>query len=147
MSQTADRLARMLETVPPRLADIRRRRCSQWIRRGPLVEEGDPRPPDRFRRQQSPALRARASCAGITQDASYQQEHWVSAQGYATESWPDLVNLWLLYNRHLLHVVRNVRESALTVPCTIGGSAPVPLSEVMSSYVDHMEHHLAQILG
>jgi len=34
-----------------------------------------------------------------------------------------------------------------TVPCAIGGSEPVPLSEVMSSYVDHLEHHLAQIFA
>jgi hypothetical protein len=33
------------------------------------------------------------------------------------------------------------------VPCAIGGSAPVPLSEVIDSYVDHVEHHLGQILG
>jgi hypothetical protein len=57
------------------------------------------------------------------------------------------VNLWLLYNRHLLHIIRNVPEARCRVPCAIGGSAPVPLAEVMSSYVDHMEHHLAQILG
>jgi hypothetical protein len=38
-------------------------------------------------------------------------------------------------------------EGPLSVPCVIEDSAPVPLAEVISSYVDHMEHHLAQILG
>jgi len=88
----------------------------------------------------------RAQLESSYEGPTYQQESWVATQAYATENWPDLVNLWLLYNRHLLHVIRNVKEAALPVPCAIGGSAPVPLSEVMSSYVDHMEHHLAQIL-
>jgi hypothetical protein len=71
----------------------------------------------------------------------------VAVQSYATESWPDLVNLWLLYNRHLLHIVQSMPDAPLAVPCAIGGSAPVPLSEVIDSYVDHVEHHLGQILG
>src|SRR5438046_7841228 len=36
----------------------------------------------------------------------YEQEHWVSSQGYAERPWPELVDLWRLYNRHLAHVIR-----------------------------------------
>ena len=89
----------------------------------------------------------RAQLAPRFDGPSYEQEEWVNAQHYATERWPDLVNFWLLYNRHLLHIIINTPPAALDVPCAIGGTDPVPLSEAMSSYVDHMEHHLAQILG
>jgi hypothetical protein len=78
---------------------------------------------------------------------NYQQNEWVAAQSYRTEAWPDLVNLWLLFNRHLLHVWRHVPEAALSVPCTIGGNDPISLGEVMTGYVDHLEHHLAQIVA
>lgn len=146
MNTTADRLARILAATPLRLADVSEADASQppapghWSKKqilGHLIDSASNNH-QRF---------VRAQLAASYQGPSYEQESWVSAQNYATESWPDLVNLWLLYNRHLLHIVRAVPEAALPVPCTIGDNAPVPLGEVMSSYVDHMEHHLAQILG
>jgi hypothetical protein len=59
----------------------------------------------------------------------------VSAQAYATEPWPDLVNLWLL------------PEASLAHQCVIGGNPPVALSALIEDYVRHLEHHLDQILG
>jgi hypothetical protein len=146
MNTTADRLARILAATPLRLADVSDADASQppapghWSKKqilGHLIDSASNNH-QRF---------VRAQLAASYEGPSYEQESWVAAQNYATENWPDLVNLWLLYNRHLLHIVRTVPEAALPVPCAIGGSAPVPLGEVMSSYVDHMEHHLAQILG
>lgn len=146
MSQTSDRLARILAATPLRLADVSDADASQppapghWSKKqilGHLIDSASNNH-QRF---------VRAQLAASYEGPTYEQESWVAAQNYATESWPDLVNLWLLYNRHLLHIIRTMPETALPVPCAIGGSAPAPLSEVMSSYVDHMEHHLAQILG
>ena len=145
MNATADRLARILAATPLRLADVSDADASQptapghWSKKqilGHLIDSASNNH-QRF---------VRAQLAASYEGPSYEQESWVASQNYATESWPDLLNLWLLYNRHLLHIIRTVPEAALPVPCTIGASAPVPLGEVMSSYVDHMEHHLAQIL-
>jgi hypothetical protein len=36
---------------------------------------------------------------------AYDQPHWVSSQGYGERPWPELVDLWRLYNRHLAHVI------------------------------------------
>ena len=143
MTPTADRLASILATTPLRLADLSQADASVaapgcWSKKqilGHLIDSAANNH-QRF---------VRAQLAASYEGPTYEQESWVATQSYATESWPDLVNLWLHYNRHLLHIVRTVRESALTVPCAIGGSEPVPLSEVMASYVDHLEHHLAQI--
>jgi len=146
MNTTADRLARILAATPLRLADVSDADASQpsapghWSKKqilGHLIDSASNNH-QRF---------VRAQLAASYEGPTYEQERWVATQAYATESWPDLVNLWLLYNRHLLHIIRNVNEAALPAPCAIGGSAPVPLSEVISGYVDHMEHHLAQILG
>lgn len=146
MSQAADRLARILAATPQRLADISEADASatpspgHWSKKqvlGHLIDSAANNH-QRF---------VRAQLAATYEGPSYEQEKWVAAQAYGTESWPDLVNLWLLYNRHLLHIVRTMPQGPLNVPCAIGDSAPVPLSEVISSYVDHMEHHLAQILG
>ena len=146
MTQTAARLARILSATPLRLADISDADASQrpapghWSKKEILGHAIDSASNNHQRF-------VRAQLAASLEVPSYEQERWVAVQWYATESWPDLVNFWLLYNRHLLHIIRTMPASSLPVPCTIGGSAPVPLSEVITSYVDHLEHHLSQILG
>ena len=146
MTQIAERLTRILAAAPLRLADVSDADASQpptpghWSKKeilGHLIDSASNNHQRFVRAQLAPSL----------QSPSYEQEGWVAAQQYATEPWPDLVNLWLLYNRHLAHIMRHMPESALSCPVAIGESAPVPLSEVISSYVDHLEHHLAQILG
>lgn len=146
MNQTADRLASILASTPQRLADISEddaastSAAGRWSKKqilGHLIDSAANNH-QRF---------VRAQLVASYQGPTYEQEKWVAAQSYSIESWPDLANLWLLYNRHLLHIIRTMPEAPLAVPCVIDGSAPVPLSEVISSYVDHLEHHLAQILG
>jgi hypothetical protein len=78
---------------------------------------------------------------------NYEQESWVAAQSYLTEPWLDLVNLWRLFNLHLIHILRTMPESALATSVTIGGDPAAPLASIISSYVDHLEHHLEQIFG
>lgn len=146
MTQSADRLARILAATPLRLADVADAEASRpsepghWSKKeilGHLIDSAANNHQRFVRAQLAPAY----------DGPTYQQEQWVAAQAYASESWPDLVNLWLLYNRHLLHIIRNLPEASGPTPCVIAADAPVPLSEVVSSYVDHLEHHLGQILG
>ena len=107
MTQTADRFARILAATPLRLADISEADAShppapgRWSKKeilGHLIDSAANNH-QRF---------VRAQLAPSVVDPSYQQEQWVATQGYAAEPWPDLVNLWLLYNRHLLHIIRGV---------------------------------------
>jgi hypothetical protein len=77
----------------------------------------------------------------------YGQESWVSTQDYANESWPDLINLWLALNRHLLHILRTVPESALIHECAVGAKPPTSLAVLFEGYVGHLKHHLEQVLG
>ena len=77
---------------------------------------------------------------------AYEQEFWVSSQSYATESWPDLVNLWLLLNRHLLHVLKAMPAAVLAHQIVIGGRPAATLEAVIIDYLRHLEQHLAQLL-
>jgi hypothetical protein len=146
MTETASRLSSVINAAAIRLVKISEAEAShppapgQWSKKqivGHLIDSAANNH-QRF---------VRAQLAASYEGPSYEQEEWVTTQAYATESWPDLINFWLLYNRHLLHIVVAMPEAVLEVPCAIGGSDPVPLSEVVSSYVDHMEHHLAQIFA
>jgi hypothetical protein len=143
--EAAGRLAAALATAPARLAAIseedagRSSGPGRWSPKeiiGHLIDSASNNH-QRFVRAQ---LADSYSCPGYT------QQEWVAAQYYRAEPWYDLLNLWVLYNRHLLHVLRHVRESALDTPVSIRDSAPMPLAHVMTDYVRHLEHHLSQIL-
>ena len=88
----------------------------------------------------------RAQFAARVDLPGYEQEAWVATQAYATESWADLVNLWLLYNRHLLHILRNLPEGTQTNEISIGGKPPVTLQAVAEDYLSHLKNHINQIL-
>jgi hypothetical protein len=87
----------------------------------------------------------------------YEQEHWVSAQKYRDESWPDLIQLWSSYNLHLLHAVSVIPENILTKAREnhsldqiafnmVDRNKPATLEYLIRDYVDHLRHHLDQIL-
>jgi DinB superfamily len=75
----------------------------------------------------------------------YDQEFWVSKQAYQSEKWVDLVSLWLLYNRHLSHVIANLNPAMLDNTCDMGYPDRKTLSFVVTDYLRHLEHHLKQI--
>jgi hypothetical protein len=142
----ADRLAAILDATPARLAAIsaddaaRRSGPGRWAPKeilGHLIDSAGNNHQRFVRAQIFPAVA----------DAGYDQANWVAVQNYAAEPWPDLIQLWLFFNRHLLHVMRNVRESALETPIAIRDGAPLTLSHVMIDYVRHLEHHLDQIFS
>jgi len=87
----------------------------------------------------------------------YQQEQWVSSQKYQNESWPEVIDLCSAYNLHLLHVASVIPEDVLTKarsPHTLDQIAfnlvdkndPATLEYLIRDYVDHLRHHLDQIL-
>jgi DinB superfamily len=76
---------------------------------------------------------------------AYAQEHWVSSQGYAERPWPELVDLWRLYNHHLAHVISQIPAEKLAVMCVIGADKPVSLGYLVEDYVVHLRHHLQEL--
>jgi hypothetical protein len=88
----------------------------------------------------------------------YAQEAWVAAQRYATAPWPELVELWRLFNLHLARVVEAVPAPVRQQPRarhnlheiawkTVPQDQPATLEYFMRDYVGHLRHHIAQILG
>lgn len=89
--------------------------------------------------------------------AGYEQVEWVRAQNYKDEPWLALVQLWHLYNQHILHVMTFAPEEARMklrarhnlhkiASDTISEDEPVTLDYFMRDYVDHLKKHLGQIL-
>lgn len=90
--------------------------------------------------------------------AGYEQEGWVRAQDYQGEDWGALVQLWKLYNQHLLHLISRVPEETRMklrykhnlnqiASEDLSENKPVTLDWFIRDYLDHMKKHLSQILN
>ncbi len=90
--------------------------------------------------------------------SGYEQEGWVRVQHYQSEPWPELVQLWKLYNQHILHLMSFVPEATRLklrgkhnlhqiASDSLSEAEPVTLDWFMRDYVDHLKKHLKQILG
>lgn len=77
----------------------------------------------------------------------YEQEGWIRVQGYQAARWSDLIDLWRAYNTHLLHVARGMTAEGRRATCRVGGGDEVTLEWLFVDYVDHLEHHLREMLG
>jgi hypothetical protein len=75
----------------------------------------------------------------------YAQNEWVETERFEDREWSDLIQFWLAYNRHLLHLMLHVRPERLATVIRIGADDPVSLEFVMIDYVRHLKHHLNQI--
>jgi hypothetical protein len=75
----------------------------------------------------------------------YKQDEWVAVQRYRELPWKEVVRLWEIYNRHILHIFRHLDPSKLSNTAEIGDYGSQTLQFIVDDYVDHIEHHLAQV--
>jgi len=89
--------------------------------------------------------------------AGYEQNEWVETQRYRDKPWEELVQLWKLYNQHILHIMkvtpqetrmklRHKHNLHVIASDTISENEPVTLDFFMRDYVEHLKKHLNQIL-
>jgi hypothetical protein len=87
----------------------------------------------------------------------YAQDEWVSAQRYHDAPWHPLVDLWRSYNLELARISAVIPEETLLRPRIrhsldqiawrlLPAHEPGSLAYLIRDYVDHLKHHLAQIL-
>lgn len=87
---------------------------------------------------------------------TYEQSDWVAVQHYQQASWSSLLQLWLSYNLHLLHLVAHIPEPKLKqlrrhhnldriAWQTVKQDEPATLEYFIRDYIGHLKHHLQQI--
>lgn len=144
MKDAIDRLAAILESMPQRLGAIPDAEASlqpapgRWSKKeilGHLIDSAS----------NNHQRIVRALLAPRVEFPAYAQDSWVAAQSYASEPWPDLISLWSALNRHLLHVIRTMPETAHRHEIAFGGNPPIALSALIGGYLNHLEHHLEQV--
>jgi hypothetical protein len=78
---------------------------------------------------------------------AYPEDDWVRAQEYRNASWPDIVDLWISLNAHLVHVLTVIPEEKVNMSCRIGVEEPISLLQLITRYVWHCEDIMGQILS
>lgn len=77
----------------------------------------------------------------------YDQTSCVEIQRPNEVSWLLLLGLWTNYNAYLAHVIASLPLEASGYPMQVGDGPRVDLPWVAVDYVEHLKHHLNQILG
>lgn len=88
--------------------------------------------------------------------SGYEQDAWVSLQRYRDAPWEELIALWRTFNLHIARIMDLVPKDERDRPRArhnldelawrpIPRDDPATLDYVMSDYVAHLKHHLAQI--
>ena len=132
-----DEVHRALVALPADLADVPWREGG-WTRKQIVGHMLDSATNNRQRF-------VRAAIDGNYKGPKYAQEPWVSAHGYAGQSWQTLLGWWEVEHEILIAVVDNIPEERLQAICVVGEDAPVTLGFLIEDYVTHQRWHLRQL--
>jgi hypothetical protein len=76
----------------------------------------------------------------------YNQDKWVAISNYQNHPAPDLINLWILLNKHICIILKNTTVQTANRVCKTNNDMPRTLHWLAEDYVRHLLHHLHQIL-
>ncbi|MBX2967086.1 MAG: DinB family protein [Cyclobacteriaceae bacterium] len=78
----------------------------------------------------------------------YEQDFWVTVNGYQSADRQDVLLLWKLVNERICAVLANTPEANYSKPTDTGkdGARFHALQWLAEDYVKHMKHHLNQII-
>lgn len=78
---------------------------------------------------------------------NYNQEELVKANNYQNSETKELLLFWLSINNRILHVFSLQTEKTLNYKIVFEDGSTADLKFLMEDYVNHLAHHLNQILN
>ncbi len=78
---------------------------------------------------------------------SYDQNKWNIHSYYNSIDGKQLITFWTSYNAHLASVLKRIPAENYKRTCRVGEENTVTLEFLINDYVDHLEHHLKQIVN
>lgn len=79
-------------------------------------------------------------------DISYDQDKWNKYNYYGQINAETIISLWTAYNKQLVELMARIPANHLRRECKLGEKS-VTLAFLISDYVEHMEHHLGQLIN
>jgi hypothetical protein len=77
----------------------------------------------------------------------YDQNKWNELNHYQQLDSKHVIDLWTIYNEHLLEVIKRIPDEHLLLECDTGGDKPLTLQFLIEDYINHLQHHLKQIVS
>ncbi len=77
---------------------------------------------------------------------SYDQNGLVKANNYHNASPQEIAGFWLALNSRILELIRQQTENTINYKIEMDNGVISDLRFLITDYVDHLEHHLNQIL-
>lgn len=80
------------------------------------------------------------------QVVDYQQDELVLVNDYQRAEPKDLTMLWVGLNRQIIHVIKQQNETTLQIQAKLSNQKTTTLLFLINDYLEHMEHHVKQIV-
>ena len=77
----------------------------------------------------------------------YKQDNQVAANNYQDAPFIQIENLWISLNRHISYIIGIQSDEQLSYEVFLDDGTETNLEWLMQDYIDHLEHHLRQILS
>ena len=78
---------------------------------------------------------------------NYKQNELVKANAYKNADSKEIINFWWSINKRILSLIQMQTENTLSYKIELEKDNTYDLRFLINDYVDHLEHHLNQIIG
>lgn len=81
-----------------------------------------------------------------TPTITYDQNKWNENNYYQQINSIQIISFWEAYNRQLLELIRHLPKEKLNYKINTGGENNPTIGFLIEDYVQHLEHHLKQVI-
>jgi len=78
-------------------------------------------------------------------EISYDQNNWNEFSFYNQIDSIQIISFWTIYNKQIIEIIKRIRKENLEKQIKIGNNK-LTLELLIIDYVEHLEHHLKQII-
>jgi hypothetical protein len=82
-----------------------------------------------------------------TPKITYDQNNYNTFNYYNQIDGKQIISFWTVYNKQILELIKLMPAELLKRQCFAGGNESVTLSFIFDDYVEHLEHHLKQVIA
>lgn len=76
----------------------------------------------------------------------YDQNKWNEFNFYQEIESSQIINFWTIYNRQIIEIIKRIPKENLANQVSVGEKI-MTLEFIIDDYVEHLEHHLKQLIA